>query len=383
MGINKQNINPLNPFFDFGVDLTGTFDWSGPHSWGTSAGVAGFANFYADEAGKGLVWDGDATPGNACLKLTGKSNTDRHFHVDISLTSKPSGGGFFSPVYVAATASYTGGGLIMVAQQFDMTDSRTVNAAGQDFLRAFSMNNFRTSSYTSSVTSGAGIESIFTDTRDAGYYSNAAGAGWNTYNNRFDTALAPKVALTSAKTYTWRLIKASSTSLGLDAASTGYANFTYDAGLLDFGTATIVTATVFAFPATCNFTGIDFQWGFTYLPGGTQTVNFINYNPTFTAAGGTLSSHYFAKIMKGRTWIGADGADTTTTWDGQLCFGAGVDSAIYDTGTDLCIATDFQGAGSRNLNLVDQTYSAITTETLAGYVTIKIGGTARKIAVVA
>lgn len=361
-----------------GIDTAANYDWTGTHSWGSSAGVAGFANFFADQAGKGLVWDGDATPGNPCLKLTGKNNTDKHFTVSVGLTTKPSGGSFFSPITVDATASYTGGGMIMVAQQFDMTDSRTVNAAGTDFLRAFSMNNYRSTSYTNSTTGSAGIESIFTDTQDKGYYSNAAGAGWATYNNRFDTTLAPKVALTSAKTYIWRLIKQSTTSFGMDTGATGYSNFTYDLGLLDFGSCTIVPATIFAAPANVNFTGIDYQWGYTYLPGGTVNHTFINYNPTFSAAGGTLTTNYFAKIYKSRTWIAADGADTTSTWDGQLCFGAGTagvpDSAIYDDGTYLCLASDFGAAGSRGLHLVDQAYTATPTAG-TGYVTIRVAGT--------
>lgn len=365
MGINKLNFNPLCPPFDLGVDLTGNFDWSGTHSWGTSAGVAGFANFYADQAGKGLVWDGDATPGNACLTLTGKNNTDKHFAISVGLTTKPSGGGFFSPVTVAATVSYTGAPMIMVAQQFDMTDSRTVNATGTDFLRAFSMNVARSSSYSTSQNVSAGIEPVYTLMSDSGSYSNSAGAGWSMIANKLDVTVTPTIALSSAKSYPVKAWNFNTITLG--PTGTGLTNFTADFDVFDFGTSSLLCSSFFGAGAI-DFTGINQKMSFTNFS-GTLNIQFIDYNPTVSSP----TTHYFAKIMKGRTWIGADGTDSAAAWDGQLCFGAGIDSAIYDDGTYLCFATDFQGAGGRGLHLVDQVYTA-TPVANTGYVTIRVAG---------
>lgn len=65
----------------------------------------------------------------------------------------------------------------------------------------------------------------------------------------------------------------------------------------------------------------------------------------------------------------------------KLLLGAGQDASIYYDGTDLVIDTAEVGTGT--LNLLSQTASAITTETLSEYITIKVGGVSKKIAIVA
>ena len=65
----------------------------------------------------------------------------------------------------------------------------------------------------------------------------------------------------------------------------------------------------------------------------------------------------------------------------DIVFGQGNDANIYYDGTDLAIDTALAGSGT--LDLVSQTASAITTETLNEYITIKIGGVSKKIAIVA
>ena len=65
----------------------------------------------------------------------------------------------------------------------------------------------------------------------------------------------------------------------------------------------------------------------------------------------------------------------------KLVLGTGDDSEIYYNGTDLIVDTNVVGSGT--LDLAGQSASAITTEGLSEYVTIKIGGVSKKIAIVA
>ena len=65
----------------------------------------------------------------------------------------------------------------------------------------------------------------------------------------------------------------------------------------------------------------------------------------------------------------------------DIVFGAGRDANIYYDGTDLVIDAALKGTGT--LNLISQAANAITTETLNEYVTIKINGVNKKIAIVA
>lgn len=364
--------NPFSGKFDYfePVDQAANYNWTGTHNWGSS-GVAGFCNWFADESGKGLVWDGDATPGNPVLKLTGKSNTDKHFQISVGLTSKPSGGSFFSPVYIDATTSYAGAGMISVAQQFDLTDSRTINAAGTDIVRAFSMNVFRSTSFSSNQAASANMEGLFSDIRDQGTYSNSGGSGWQMIGLRQEYTVSPTVALTSAKSYPLSLYKMA--RLTNSPAGTGLTNLTFDLDLFDLGAPSLFTSSFLGW-GKINLTGINFNWTLSHFGGGQLDIQFIDYNPSVTSP----TTHHFAKIMKGRTWIGADGADTTSTWDGQLCFGAGTggtpDSAIYDDGTYLAIATNFAASGgTRGIHFVDQVYTA-GAPAATGYVTFRVNG---------
>ena len=65
----------------------------------------------------------------------------------------------------------------------------------------------------------------------------------------------------------------------------------------------------------------------------------------------------------------------------KLLLGTADDSEIYYNGTDLIIDSNVVGSGT--IDLAGQSASAITTETLSEYVTIKIGGVSKKIAIVA
>jgi len=64
-----------------------------------------------------------------------------------------------------------------------------------------------------------------------------------------------------------------------------------------------------------------------------------------------------------------------------LILGAGDDASIYYDGTDLKISSALVGSGT--IDLVNQSASAVTAETLSEYVIIKIGGVSKKIAIIA
>lgn len=106
-----------------------------------------------------------------------------------------------------------------------------------------------------------------------------------------------------------------------------------------------------------KFTG--FGTGVTGLIGGTDSCYAMHAN-------GGLFAHAY---------------DYNPATYNALTFGASEDAGIGYNGTDLEIDTQLVGTGT--LDLSSQTATAITTETLSEYVTIKIGGVAKKIAIVA
>jgi len=129
---------------------------------------------------------------------------------------------------------------------------------------------------------------------------------------------------------------------------------------------------------TVSVTGTD-HIGF-YIGDLTGTVS----NYTFTNHSGlwidgiTSATNNYGIVLNGDITAGS-----STDLGGAAVFGAGKDSSIGDDGTDLVIDTDVQTAGSRTINLVSQSSSAITTETLSEYVIFKIGGVSKKFAIVA
>jgi len=81
-------------------------------------------------------------------------------------------------------------------------------------------------------------------------------------------------------------------------------------------------------------------------------------------------------------WLTHDHANHAGTGYGaDILFGAGKDASIYYDGTDLAI--DSALAGSGTIDFVSQTATAIGGLSLSEYITVKVGGVSKRIALVA
>ncbi len=124
--------------------------------------------------------------------------------------------------------------------------------------------------------------------------------------------------------------------------------------------------------------------GYTRVMGnGTITQRGLTFSGYYKQATGTAGVDVKALEADGGIFSFAFDHSTTVTAvnKGLVTFGYGDNSAIGYNGTDFVIDTALVGSGT--LDLVSQSVTTISTETLSEYVTIKIGGVSKKIAIVA
>lgn len=111
------------------------------------------------------------------------------------------------------------------------------------------------------------------------------------------------------------------------------------------------------------------------VAGYTKGVNFD------FGSGVQMRYGYGTSNSKSYMRFGASGLDGVQFVDNlEAAFGTESDATIVYNGTDLLMDTAAVGSGT--LDLVSQTTSAITTETVTDFVEIKIGGVLTKLAVV-
>ena len=333
-GIQNQNL----------VDKTDTETISGAWTFGAS-GTGTTVIFNSDASGVNLTWDHDATAGNPLLAQTIENSRTSYWKIsgtDTSPATMSEGILSIVPTFTTGTAA-TGANLLF----FKPTDSRSISS-GTNFTRGIRIEPNRSGTKTSTGSDDLyGISIVPTD----GLTINAS----------------------SGTTRRYGVQASAGSTITLSQGGQTYENRNF----LADGSIALINSTG---TNTSNIYGLEIADSYTEaLIGGSITATKIGvyYHPTMNSAADVEYA-----LLASRSGIGllSDGATGTYT-GGNLYLGAGKDAEIYYDGTDLCIGSALVGSGT--INLTDHTASSITTETLSEYITIKVNGTSKKIAIVA